>query len=73
MDSDKKRLTISQILSFYENIISKLENGDNVDDIYLDFSKAFDRVDQNILLHKIKALNITEKILKWLETFLRKM
>ena len=34
-------------------------------------SKAFGKVDHNILMHKIKALNITQKILKWLETFLK--
>ena len=35
-----KRSTISQILNSYEDIISKLENGDDVDVIYLDFSKT---------------------------------
>ena len=67
-----KRSTVSQILSFYEDIISKLESGDDVDVIYLDLSKVFGKVDHNILLRKIKALNITGKILKWLETFLKK-
>ena len=51
-----KRSTGSQILSFYEDIISKLESGDDVDVIYLDFSKVFGKVDHNILLRKIKAL-----------------
>ena len=60
-----KRSTITQILSFYEDIVSKQENRDDADAIYLDFSKSIDKVDHNILLHKIKALNITGKILKW--------
>ena len=60
------------MLSFYEDITSKPENGDDIDAIYLDFPKAFDKVDCNILLHKIKALNITEEILKWLEIFFKK-
>ena len=69
-----KRSRISQILSFYEDIISKLEHGDGVDAIYLDFPKTFDKTDHNILLHKIKAHNIIGKIPKnpWLETFLKK-
>ena len=72
MDSDIKDKKISQILSIYEDIPSKLGNEDDVDVIYLDFSKTFEKVDQNILLHKSKAFNITRKILIWLETFLKK-
>ena len=30
-----------------------LENGNNCDSVYLDFSKAFDKVDHGILLHWI--------------------
>ena len=67
-----ERSTISPILSFSEDIISKLENGDDVDAIYLDLWKAFDKVDHNLLLYKIKALNIIRKILKSLETFVKK-
>ena len=67
-----KGSTITEILSFNEHITSKLENEDDVDAIYPDFSKMFDKVDHNILLHKIKALNITEKIHNWLEIFPKK-
>ena len=35
-----------------------LDGGGSVDMIYLDFSKAFDKVDHGILLHKLKALGI---------------
>ena len=35
-----------------------LEAGGSVDMVYLDFSKAFDKVNHDILLHKLKALGI---------------
>ena len=38
--------------------------------LYLDFSRAFDKVDHGILLHKIRELNITDKIGTWIAEFL---
>ena len=45
--------------------------GCRTDTVYLDFAKAFDKVDHNILLKKIKAHGISGKIGKWIEKFLR--
>ena len=47
-----------------------LEQGFNVDVVYLDFAKAFDKVDHNILLHKLKSLGINGKTLRWIQSFL---
>ena len=41
-----------------------------VDMIYLDFSKAFDKVDYGVLLHKLKDLGITGKLGIWSFLFL---
>ena len=43
-----------------------MENGDDFDAIYLDFSKAFNKVEWNILLLKMKVFNIN--FFQWLET-----
>ena len=37
-----------------------LEAGDSVDMVYHDFSKAFNKLDHGIILHKLKALWITD-------------
>ena len=38
--------------------------------MYLDFAKAFDKVDHFILLTKVEAYGIQGKILNWIRTFL---
>ena len=38
--------------------------------IYLDFKKAFDKVDHKILFQKVRELGIGGKIGKWLQSFL---
>ena len=50
--------TLSQLLQHYGNILDTIEKRINMDVIYLDFSKAFDRVDHSVLLSKIRALGI---------------
>ena len=66
----KGRSCLSQLLEHFGNVLEDTKNGDNVDVIYLDFAKAFDKVDHNILLRKIKALGIGGKIGIWIHHFL---
>ena len=47
--SRKGRSTISQLLEHHKEIIDILEREENVDCIYLDFSKAFDKCDTGIM------------------------
>ena len=46
------------------------DSNSSVDMAYLDFSKAFDKVDHGILLHKLRAVGITGNIGIWLFHFL---
>jgi len=64
------RSCLTQLLGHYDNIVNLLETGHNVDVVYLDFSKAFDKVDFNILLTKAKKLGIQGKLLEWIKEFL---
>ena len=65
-----QRSCLSQLLGHYDKILSFLEDGENVDSIYLDFSKAFDKVDIGILCHKLRSLGISGKLGVWLHDFL---
>ena len=52
------RSCLSALLDVYDNIMHMINNKFTVDMIYLNFSKAFDKVDQGILLHKLRDLGI---------------
>ena len=64
------RSTLTQLLHHIESILEILEDNGNVDILYLDLSKAFDKVNHSILLHKLSQMNITGKVNEWIKTFL---
>ena len=49
----KNRSCLSQLMDHYQSILNIMETGDIADVIYLDFAKAFDKVDHGILLRKL--------------------
>ena len=61
----------TQLLSHTNNILSNLISGDETDSIYLDYSKAFDKIDHSILLNKLKYYKISDKYYKWIENYLK--
>ena len=65
-----RRSCLSQLLEHYDKILEILENGDNVDCVYLDFAKCFDKIDIGLLCHKLKINKINSKVGVWLHNFL---
>ena len=45
-------------------------DGTNIDAIYLDFQKAFDKVPHRRLLTKLRAYGIQGSVLSWMQNFL---
>ena len=64
------RSCLSQLLEHHNKILEELEKSNNVDVIYLDFAKAFDKVGHGILLNKLKKIGINGKIDVWILNFL---
>ena len=64
------RSTLTQLMAHWDTILDGLSQGDGVDCIYLDFSKAFDKVETGVLLHKLKESKVLGKMGVWLGKFL---
>ncbi len=66
----KNKSCTTNLLEFLDRVTTLIDQGDSVDVIYLDFSKAFDKVPKNRLLDKIKAHNIRGNVHKWISEWL---
>ena len=65
-----KRSTSLQLLKVMEEWIQVIDNGGNIDAIYLDVMKAFDQVPKNRLLTKLSSCGIKKNLLQWIDSFL---
>ena len=60
---------LSQLLAHYQEILKEMSNGHCVDVVYLDFAKAFDKVDHGVLEEKLRRIGISGKLWVGLEIF----
>ena len=64
------RSTLTQLLTYWDTLLEDMENGQGVDVVYTDFSKAFDTVETGVLLHELKNCGVRGKVGCWLASFL---
>ena len=64
------RSTVTQLVQQQKDILDILENGDNLELIYLDFAKAYDKVDHSILMKKIENMGVRGNTLAWINHWL---
>ena len=67
----KKRSCLTNLLEYIENLTDLVDRGHAVDVVYLDFSKAFDKVPHERLAVMLQAHGISGKILDWIKSWLR--
>ena len=64
------RSCVTQLLAVLDSWTLALDEGGNIDTIYLDFANAFDTVPHQRLLTKLRGYGIEGRILTWIEAFL---
>ena len=65
------RSCLSALLSVYDDLVNMNITASAVHMIYLDFSKAFDKVDHGILEHKLSQIGVCGKLGVWIHNFLQ--
>ena len=61
---------VTQLLECLQDWTKNYDNKIGTDIVYLDFSKAFDKVPHNRLCHKLYQAGIRGQVLSWLKSFL---
>ena len=62
--------TLTNLIRTYDFVLEELDNGRCVDVVYLDFSKAFDKVQHRILLGKLISYGINSYVVRWISNYL---
>lgn len=62
--------TTYQLMDIYNSFIEAVDSGKEVRLVFCDISKAFDRVWHQGLLHKLKCIGISGKLIDWFQDYL---
>lgn len=66
----KGKSTVTNLLVYQHSLLNSMEDHYQVDSVYTDFSKAFDRLNISILVRKMEAIGLGGGLLLWLSSFL---
>ena len=64
------RSCLTQMLDHFDDIFEGFTRGEDTDSIYLDYAKAFDKVDLDLLILKLKRYGFGDKLVDWIQSFL---
>lgn len=63
------RSTTTNLVTFTDSVTAGMDSGGQVDAVYTDYSKAFDRIDHTILLAKLYAAGIRGDLYRWFKSY----
>ncbi|EFP04241.1 hypothetical protein CRE_26624 [Caenorhabditis remanei] len=65
-----RRSTVSCMLTALNDWTDNIDRGNQVDIVYLDYAKAFDRVQHDLLLAKLVEVRLNPSLIRWIDSFL---
>lgn len=65
-----KRSTLSNLMEFVNAVTESMANAGQVDALYTDFAKAFDRVSHSLLLKKLENFGFSKPMVQWFKSYL---
>lgn len=66
----KGRSTTTNLVMFSSFLLNSMESNSQIDTVYTDFSKAFDRVQHSILFGKLEQIGFSGNALNWIKSYL---
>ena len=69
----KRKSTITNLLDHVKFIFDAFNKRKQVDVMYADMSKAFDKVNHDHLIQKLKLFGVQQNVLEWFNSYLREM
>ena len=67
----KGRSCLTNLLTFLDKVTGCIDSGNSVDVVFLDFTKAFDKIPHSRLAAKLRSHGIDGKLLCWIMEWLK--
>lgn len=64
------RSVVSNLVILNELLTSHMDSGCQVDVVYTDYSKAFDRIQPDLLVRKLQKVGVSGDLLRWLTSYI---
>lgn len=58
-------------MAVIDDFATAIDNPQKIDAVFLDLSKAFDRVPLNLLLAKLREVGLPDRIVRWIKAYLQ--
>jgi ribonuclease P/MRP protein subunit RPP40 len=66
----RRRSTATNLLAVTQSVAHTVDSNSQTDVIYLDFSKAFDKMDHGVILSKLDPIGFTPHLIQFFKSYL---